>query len=298
MRLHTIVALTDFSSAAEQALERAALLAVAHQARLHILYGAEVRDPKFVDPQARLEQRARQLARRHDVAVTPLDPGDVGLAEAVLHAAQDADLLVLHGGLAAGLAAWWRGDILAQLLRSSPCPVLVVRQDAHAAYAHVLVDVDASPAARALVRYAGALDAAAGVELFHTPGMPEQLASGVADMLQAYRDELRRLGRGRRVRLSDVFDARRNRVGVKLRMSAQDAARQLAVQQHRSGADLVALAQQRRGWLGHLLRGDMVRRLLAGVDCDVLVYPHDAPQDVKRGQEAQSRVARRCTQAT
>ena len=65
MRLQTIVALTDFSTAAEHALDRAALLAAEHKARLHLLFGAEQPDPKFVDPQARLAQRARQLARRH-----------------------------------------------------------------------------------------------------------------------------------------------------------------------------------------------------------------------------------------
>ena len=41
MRLHTIVALTDFSPAAEHALERAALLAGAHGAQLRILFAAD-----------------------------------------------------------------------------------------------------------------------------------------------------------------------------------------------------------------------------------------------------------------
>ena len=40
MRLHTVVALTDFSTAAEHAVDRAAQLAAAHQARLHLLYAA------------------------------------------------------------------------------------------------------------------------------------------------------------------------------------------------------------------------------------------------------------------
>ena len=73
MRLQTILALTDFSAQAEHGLERAAMLAATHNARLRILYGAETPNPKFVDSFARLEQRARQLARRHGVQVVAVN---------------------------------------------------------------------------------------------------------------------------------------------------------------------------------------------------------------------------------
>ena len=72
MRLKTIVALTDFSAQAEHSLERAALMARAHEAQLRILYGAEVPHPKFDDPFARLEQRGRQIARRYGIPVKTL----------------------------------------------------------------------------------------------------------------------------------------------------------------------------------------------------------------------------------
>ena len=39
MRLQTLVALTDFSPSAEQAVARAALLAAEHKAELHLLHG-------------------------------------------------------------------------------------------------------------------------------------------------------------------------------------------------------------------------------------------------------------------
>ena len=119
----------------------------------------------------------------------------------------------------------------------------------------------------------------------------------MAELAHGLRDELRRRMHGRRVRLSDVFDARRNRVGLKLGQGVDDKARQLAVQQHRSGADLVALTQQRRRWLGDWLQGGMLRHLLGHADCDLLVYPHDRPQATPGGRALQSRVARRWTQA-
>ena len=125
MRLQTLVALTDFSPSAEQAVARAALLAAEHKAELHLLHGSAGPDVKHVDPQARLEQLARQLARRHGIVVKALAHGGAGLVQRILHAAAGADLLVLGHSLAAGVVAMWRGDMLSLGLRGSPCSVVV-----------------------------------------------------------------------------------------------------------------------------------------------------------------------------
>src|SRR5690606_23650552 len=77
-----------------------------------------------------------------------------------------------------------------------------------------------------------------------------------------------------RLRVSDAFEARRNRVG--LATGTLDPARQLIVQQQSTGADLLVLAHSRRGLLSELLSPGKVHRLLAGrdrVDCDVLLVP-------------------------
>ena len=74
-------------------------------------------------------------------------------------------------------------------------------------------------------------------------------------------------------RLSNVFDARRNRVGTLI--GRGDLARQLTVQQESADADLVVLGQEHRSWLMDLLRGSVPRRLLAGgLESDLLVVPH------------------------
>ena len=299
MRLQTIVALTDFSTAAEHALDRAALLAAEHKARLHLLFGAEQPNPKFVDPQARLEQRARQLARRHDLPVKALAYRGVGVVDEVLRAAVGADLLVLDKRAHQGVEQLWRGGTLSQILRRSPCPVLVVQRAAREAYAHVLLAVDLSPAADAMVRYASGLDTAAAVELFHSVDLRDEAklrsAEASAQAVRAWRAQMQRHAHDRLVRLSDAFEARRNRVGMTVGMG--DVARQVAVQQERSGAELVALTHRRRGWMLDLLLGSVAQRLLGGVGCDVLVYPHDYAGAAPRGTTAQPRVARRWTQA-
>ncbi|HNM40618.1 MAG TPA: universal stress protein, partial [Giesbergeria sp.] len=154
MRIQNILALTDFSTPAEHGLDRAATLAATHGARLRVLYVCETPPLQLADPAARLEQRARQLARRHGVPVTAVigtgRPLDDCLAEA-----ERADLLVAHGRMH---RPWpvppWR-TLLYPLLRRCPCPVLVACRPPQGPYARVLVAVDFSAASRPLVRYAG-----------------------------------------------------------------------------------------------------------------------------------------------
>ena len=264
MRLHTIVALTDFSSAAEQALERAALLAGAHGAQLRILFAADMPVPRFDDPQARLVQRARQLARRHDLPVQTVQLVSHDMVGSVQRAFAQADLLVLAAHMGLGRRLPWRASLAQRLLRRSPCPVLLVQEAPQSGYEHVLVDVDFSPASRTLVRYAGGLQTTATMELFHGADRREPT------MAQAYHQEARRQVRQRRVRLTDAFHARRNRVAM--HTGTQDGVLQLAVQQQRTGADLLALGGLSHGLLRAWWQGRRLRRLLDAVDCDVLVH--------------------------
>ena len=150
----------------------------------------------------------------------------------------------------------------------------LLQQPAQGAYGHVLVALDAAPAVPALLRYAGALEGSARVELFHACPV-----RGPCDATLAYRSQEQW-----RVRLSDAFEARRNRVD--LRVGVQDLARQLVVQQERVGADLIVLGHRRRGLLAETLRGAVARRLLQGVRCDVLVVPHDGASQPQERRQA------------
>ena len=118
MKIHTIAALTDFSTEAEHALDRAALLGAKHQAQLILVYGAESPDPRFANPQARLEQRARQIARRHSITVTTREY-EGSVAERALQAAASADLLVVDRRMEREWTRFWQGPTLAHCLRNS-----------------------------------------------------------------------------------------------------------------------------------------------------------------------------------
>ena len=274
MPIHTVLALTDFSIQAEQALDRAALLAVTHQARLRILYASDTPPLQLADPYARLEQRARQLARRHSVQVTAVSGSGQRMADAMAEIDR-ADLLVVHHHMHRG--PFWRRSTLSRLLQRSPCPVLVVRQPAQAAYAQVLVAVDFSATSRPQVRYASSFAPGAALDVFHAidTGTEAWMRRVQADAstVQAYRREVLQYAQERLYRLSNVFDARRNRVGTLI--GRGDLARQLTVQQESADADLVVLGQEHRSWLMELLRGSVARRLLAGcLQSDLLVVPH------------------------
>lgn len=286
MKIHTIAALTDFSTEAEHALDRAALLGAKHQAQLILVYGAESPDPRFANPQARLEQRARQIARRHSITVTTREY-EGSVAERALQAAASADLLVVDRRMEREWTRFWQGPTLAHCLRNSPCPVLVVQQSAETDYERMVIAVDGSRASQDLVRYAGDLQRSAAVDLYHaaaqpTPPSAANAQSGTASAdsngnnnnsssnpLALYQDTLTRHGKSRRLRIKNAFDARRNRVDTHL--GTRDMPRQLMVQQQRSGADLVVIGQLRTGFLASWTFSGIAERLLGQVACDVLV---------------------------
>ena len=276
MRLKTIVALTDFSAQAEQCLDRAALLARVHQAELRILYGAEVPSPKFSDPYARLEQRGRQLARRHGItAVAVSGSGDL-LADALAQT-RDADLLVLDRRTHRTWHSFWCGSTIEQVIHRATCPVLVVQQPATGAYAQLLVAVDFSEVSRSLVRYASGFETGAAMELFHAMDVRNKTrlrcADAKASVVHAYRRLALKNAENRSFRFADSFDARRNR--VETLMGRGDPVVQITVQKQASNADLVVVGKSRPHAVVDWLMGSMARGLVAGLDCDVLVVPHD-----------------------
>ena len=293
MRIQTIAALTDFSTQAEQALDRAALIAAQHQAVLWLVYAADEQDPRFVSPQARLEQRARQLARRHSIDVVAREfDGYNSVAERAMAVASGADLLVLDRRMERLWNKPWRGAVLAHCLRHSPCPVLVVQQQApttedvaQSAYARMLVAVDSTERAREVLHFAADLQRSTAVDLFQSrdPGVSGVEEEQEFEVLEQFRDELKRetleTAEQRRLRIKDADDARRNRVDSQ--NGTRDVTRQIMVQQQRSGADLIVVGATRNHWSDRWSLSTRATRLAMMVSCDVLVCGQ-LPQERER----------------
>lgn len=276
MNIQSIFAITDFSTEAEQALERAAMLAHTHQAKLYVMYATEVSNPKFSDPFARLEQRSRQLARRHQICVKAVARTG-GMVDDILKQCSRSNLLVLDQRTHREPWLFWQGSTLDQLLRDSPCPVLIVKQPPVQTYGRLLVAVDFTQASKELVRHASSLALDAELELFHTANgadsawsQPKLMSS---EAVNAFRQKAHRGARDRLFRFTDASTTRRNRVSSVA--GRGEPARQTVVQQEASQADLIVVGKERSFTITDFLLGSFAQRLTQWANCDVMVVPND-----------------------
>lgn len=276
MNIKSILAVTDFSTAAEHGLERAALIAAQHNAKLRIIYGAEVPNLGLVDPVARLRQRGRQLARRHSTAVEVIHHTSNMLSDIARHA-RSANLLVLDHRQERTLSSFWRGTTLDQLLRRAPCPTLVVKQAPRGHYKRVLVAVDYSVESERLVQFASGLDAHSELELLHSfealNGAGLRAQNTAEDAMRTHRGTVRQDAAHRSLRFTDYFETRRNRVTSLTGRS--EPAREIAAHQDFARSDLVIVGKNRRTLVADWVFGSVARRLVGMASSDVLVFPHD-----------------------
>jgi nucleotide-binding universal stress UspA family protein len=263
MILHKLLAVTDFSSQGDSALERAALLCVEHGASLDLACPGE---PPPLDANERLGHHALQLGRRHDIAV-----------RAAGQPADDADLVVWGAAPVRNLRSLFAGQPVQALPRLSGRPTLVVRRRATRAYGSMLVAVDFTDASRRLVEFALAFSPSADVELFHAIDMNNENKLRYAEVsvqsIKAYRDACRRHAQNRLFWLTDSTSTRRNRVYSAI--GHGDPARQAVVQQQNSGAELVVVGKHPASALSDFVFGSVAQRVLRYGQGDVLVVPHD-----------------------
>lgn len=177
-----ILAATDFSVPADNAVQRAALLAKQHGCRLRIVHvinpprpsrrllgwGASATDLDVAtaDARTRLQRLATQLTGRYDVtAELEVRTGDT--LEELHRCAARADLLVMGQRRRHPLAEMLAGRTAQRLVEHSRRPVLVVKQLAEAGYRRVLLPIDFSPASDAAACVAAALAPAINLQVFH-----------------------------------------------------------------------------------------------------------------------------------
>jgi universal stress protein A len=141
---HIVVAL-DFSEHSQQALRYASVLASAFGARVSLLHVLE--DP-FVtgawsstvlgdettvargilvsNAQLRLAREQRRLQREGHVVDTCVRPGHPAATIAAFAADRHADLVVMGTHGRTGLAHLMLGSVAERVMRTAPCPVLIV----------------------------------------------------------------------------------------------------------------------------------------------------------------------------
>lgn len=290
--LPAIVAATDFSSDANRAVLRAALIASAQGAQLHLLhatsplalYPGQSLGPAddaalTADIGEPIEAAARVLRERYAIRVHVAQrigrahrqiadyATEVGAGLVVVGARGQSPLL----RLLLGSTAW-------RLLRVSRCPVLIVRGEPVAPYGRVLAGVDFFPHSRAVVEWASHLATAGQLRLLHAlepmddSGLRAQGLDSAA--ISQRRDEMRSIAENLMSALSASQPG-----GEATRIDSHiepgyppNRILESAADWH---ADLIVLGRQGRGGLEDFLVGSVSKNVAQEAACDVLLVTQD-----------------------
>lgn len=285
----TIVAATDFSDMARAAVERAALIARKHEARLTLIYAFDeflwenlrsLAKPKknlFADQPVehawtKIRAVADQLSRKHGIIVAGVVAmGHASEAIASTAAAVHASLIVLgpHVG------RLYLGSTALGAARGATCPVLVVRNRPKAEYLRCLAGVDFSPPSQRAATAAARLFPSAAITLLHAV----QSVEGPMLFTGALREAIDTAKAALRVqaqeRLARLFPAGQPGRLDSARRRAVIGSAQIALQRAlQSGKfDVVVLGRDAKAALAERVLGSVPANMLLNAPTDVLIVP-------------------------
>ncbi|MCC7151710.1 MAG: universal stress protein [Rubrivivax sp.] len=285
-----ILAATDFSTLSRHAADRAARLARESGAALSLIHvtsagalqelrqwlgaGHAMEQQLLAGAQAQLAALADTLAAQHAVSVRTVEA-----AGAVPEIVEDelrrlgAGLLVLGARGAGFLRRLVLGTTSERLLRRSHCPVLLVRQPAHASYRRILVGLDQSPVAMQVLAVARRVAPAARPVLlsaYQVPFQEELRFAGVdAATVEHYRHQAR-------LRATQHLHTVATHAGLapgdyEALITEGDASQRIV--EYELDCDLVVLGKHGHSTVEDLLLGGVNQHVLAEGRVDMLVAP-------------------------
>jgi nucleotide-binding universal stress UspA family protein len=229
----------------------------------------------------RAEQPVAVGATQDHRAVTSSSAAD-GLHELAEDAG--AGLIVIGSTHHGALGRVFMGTVAADLLRGSPCPVVIAPRGYARRYANRLLEVvvvgyDASPEARVAAEFAARIASAAAASLRVIAVLePPPLAAmnpgagyGVDDLMA---DEAQQLDR----EVAGLVESLPPDLAPEGRVISGDAARTL-VSESAQGVDLLVLGSRGHGALGRTLLGSVSAEIVRSASCPVMVVPHGADED-------------------
>ncbi|HWK53582.1 MAG TPA: universal stress protein [Hyphomicrobiales bacterium] len=294
MPIKTILVALGLEDDGKRVADRAVQLANQHQAQLvgvHVIEHMPSIDadlPSAIDPvvlASRIkDQSAVQLqallGRADKPAILHVETGKPHAVITALAASHQADLIVIGPGIARNLRERAFGSTADRVIRSAPCPVLVVRREVIASYGHIVVGVDFSDHAKAAAQWASRLSPLASRELIHADAIPITFEQAMVEAglsqpeINEYRDA--RLDTWRRQFTAMFSEEGRLPKRVRVKIVQGDAATTLIDASRRRKTDLVALGTLGANAMTQHLLGSVARNVLAGARCDVLVVPASA----------------------
>jgi nucleotide-binding universal stress UspA family protein len=281
-----IVAATDFSDDAGNAVRRAAMLALQQRVELELLHvvnrpwldavrswirtPANVADRLVEDARHNLEQFAGSLGTQASARVAV---GDV-LDEIISSCDRNRLLAVGARGLSP-LRDAILGTTAERLVGRCDCSILVVRKPAEKPYRSVLVAVDLLPGSENALTVAAQIAPGArmaAVHAYHVPFEATLHRAGVAmKEIEQYR--------------SAAFHTALQTIGTMSGTATGDptrflpivdrghAARLILEHEQALSADLLVIGKRQRSAVEALILGSTTRHVLADAGCDVLVVP-------------------------
>lgn len=284
-----ILAATDLSSSSLEAVDRGFLVAAATGARYTVLHAlgldalapmrallggrAEAVAARLVeDAQRALAQAVAESATAHGVQ-PQLQVAQGAAVDAVPRHVPAADLVVLGAHGSGFLQRMLLGSTTSRLLRTSKCPVLVVKQEPRHAYRRVLVPMDFSAGSRLSIEYARRVAPQADLLLLHVFEVPfegkMQFAGVGEDLVLQYRNEMRE--RSTRQLHAQAAAAGLQPEDYTAVVLHGDAVREIIIHEERDHCDLIVLGKHGTHVTEELLLGSVTKRVLAESLGDVLV---------------------------
>jgi nucleotide-binding universal stress UspA family protein len=274
MSLKSILAATDLSAHEHRAVMRALQLSRTHDATLKLVHVPSSDGPMAPPARAQLTALAKEAEAQLLLNVQAL-PAPVSTFAELNRRTDGIDLIVLPHRRERSLAAFLRGQAVAQLLRECDVPVLVVREVPDGHYVSMVVAVDFSGRSLPLGTFAAGFAPAAELRLFHAIGTRDEaklMFAGASDhALRTYRERCMAYARSRMGELTQNLGAHRSRLLTQI--GRGDAARQTVLHQDRSGADLIVVGKTRRTAWEDFVSGSIAQRVLDWGTSDVLIVP-------------------------
>jgi len=286
--LTPIIAATDFSSNANRAMVRAALIARQQGAALHLLhvatplalYPGQDHDTADGNPVSsslikQIEATTRMLRER--CAIPVLAAWRIGRAHRQIadYAAEvGANLVVVGARGRSTLARLLLGSTAWRLPRVCRCPVLIVRCEPDTPYGRVLAGVDLFPHSVALVEWARRLSANRNPLVLHAlePIDESVLRANSMDdaALHQWREKRRAIASRLMAKVcASVSDGEIGRIESQIEPGyPSNRILESAADWH---AELIVLGYQGRGGFDDFLMGSVSKDVAQEADCDVLL---------------------------
>lgn len=291
-----ILAATDLSAPSRHAVDRAYRLAAERGWRLTLAHAIapgifdELQamlgsDAPSLDQNLLAETRARLMALNSDPRHNAGIKADCVILngrpiDAIARHAEetDAGLLVLGARGEDFLRQLTLGSTASRLLRKTRQPVLVVKQPPHETYRRILVAMDFSPAALAVLRFVRQLAPEAALVLLHAVELPfegkMQHANVDPAIIQHYRIQAQLKG------MQKLRDLARQEAlpdaGTQLLALHGEASRLIIEQEQEQDCDLLAVGKRGIHIAEELLLGSTTQHLLMESQGDVLVTANTA----------------------